>query len=310
MTYDSVKSQSQMALDENRNTVYFAALKRLVTPDTVVLDLGAGLGVLGLFAAKLGAKRVYLVEPEPVIRVAAKLASDNGLSDRVVCLQSKIEEVELPEDVDIIISVFTGNFLLGENLLPLLYLARDRFLKPQGVLLPDAGDMWVVPITAAKLYKKHLGCFDQDHYDLNVQTMRKYVVNKPQTMRRLGHENYLMPPENIRHIDFNTAETANCRETVGFKVDAPAICHGFLGWFSISLDKQVLSNAPDEKNLHWSPILFFCDQPIELTAGEQLNITVIKTEQSPWVWRFQKGQEVQSLSELHTRINPFNIPKF
>ena len=42
------------------------ALAEVVGPDTVVIDLGAGTGVLGLIAARLGAKRVYLVEPADV----------------------------------------------------------------------------------------------------------------------------------------------------------------------------------------------------------------------------------------------------
>ena len=51
-----------MALDEVRNRAYAQALRRVITPESVVLDLGAGLGTLGLLAAKLGARRVYLVE--------------------------------------------------------------------------------------------------------------------------------------------------------------------------------------------------------------------------------------------------------
>src|SRR3954454_2492869 len=60
MTYVSVASHRSMALDRVRNDAYADALRAVVTPSSVVLDLGAGTGVHGLMAARMGARRVYL----------------------------------------------------------------------------------------------------------------------------------------------------------------------------------------------------------------------------------------------------------
>src|SRR5262245_24671006 len=127
-----------MALDVRRNAAYHEALARVVGPESVVLDLGAGTGIHGLMAARLGAKRVYLVEPEDIISVAGEIARANGLDRVVRCLQGRIEEIELPEPVDVIVSVLTGNCLLTEDLLPSLVDARNRMLKPGGCLIPCA----------------------------------------------------------------------------------------------------------------------------------------------------------------------------
>ena len=129
MSYEDIESHRSMALDGVRNEAYARALTDLVGPDTVVLDLGAGLGIFGLLAAKLGAKRVYCVEPEDVIEVCREVAARNGWADRIRCLQGKIEAVNLPEQVDVIVSVFTGNLLFSEDLLPALFHARDRYLN-------------------------------------------------------------------------------------------------------------------------------------------------------------------------------------
>ena len=48
----------------------------------------------------------------PIITIIIK---ENNLSDKIECIEGKIEEIELPEKVDLIISVFTGNFLLSER---------------------------------------------------------------------------------------------------------------------------------------------------------------------------------------------------
>jgi len=51
MSYADVIGHRSMAFDETRNRAYEAAIQRVVTRDSVVLDLGAGLGIHGLMAA-------------------------------------------------------------------------------------------------------------------------------------------------------------------------------------------------------------------------------------------------------------------
>lgn len=50
----------------------------------------------------------------------------NGLSDKVVVMQCLLEEVELPEKVDVIVSEWMGYCLLYESMLSSVINARDR----------------------------------------------------------------------------------------------------------------------------------------------------------------------------------------
>ena len=53
----------EMRADENRTPLYYEAIRRRVTRDTVVLDLGTGAqALLALEAARAGAARVYAIE--------------------------------------------------------------------------------------------------------------------------------------------------------------------------------------------------------------------------------------------------------
>ena len=57
----------------------------------------------------------------------------NGLSDRIQVIPAKIEEIELPEQVDTIISEPIGYMLFNERMIE-TYLHAKKFLKPGGRL--------------------------------------------------------------------------------------------------------------------------------------------------------------------------------
>ena len=94
--------------DQARLEAYERAIAEVVHPNNVVLDLGAGSGILGLLACRAGAKRVYAVDDGPVIELARRICRANGYQDRVVFIKGHSLEVELPEKVDLIIADQVG----------------------------------------------------------------------------------------------------------------------------------------------------------------------------------------------------------
>lgn len=300
--YDSVMVQSSMALDALRNKAYLTAMKEVITPSTVVLDLGCGLGTLGLMAAQLGAKKVYMVDPSHSIRIVPRLAEQNRVDERIECFQGKIQDTELPEKVDLIISVMTGNFLLSENLLPALFYARDTYLKPGGRLLPNAADMWAVPVSSETIYQKYLDRFSEPHLGLDISPLREIAANHCYNLPNATPKMYMAPPTCVKSLDFYSADEATCHETLSFISERDAECHGFLGWFDLHLDQVVLSTSPEAKKLHWSPILFMPEKPIKLEKGTDLEIKIDKGANTEWSWRFRYGQDVQQHSYLKTLI--------
>lgn len=118
--------------------------------DKIVLDVGCGLGILSLFAAAAGAKTVIGIDASDIADYAEKVIRANGFKN-IFVVKSKVEEIEkLPEDVtqvDIIVSEWMGFCLFHESMLGTVLYARDKWLKPDGLIFPDK----------AKLY---LGCFN------------------------------------------------------------------------------------------------------------------------------------------------------
>ena len=70
--------------------------------------------------------------------------ASNGLSDVVEVVQTAVEDLDIEEgSVDIIISEWMGYFLLRESMLDSLLRARDKFLKPGGLMFPSHATMYV-----------------------------------------------------------------------------------------------------------------------------------------------------------------------
>lgn len=303
MSYLIVQGQQGMTLDLRRNQAYWQALQQVITPESVVLDLGAGLGIHGLLAAKLGAKQVYLVEPEDIILVAAEISQSNGLSDRVQCLQGKIETVALPEPVDVIISVLTGNFLLEEDLLPHLFYARDQYLKPGGVMIPQCAIMEAVPVSAPELYQAEIACWSQPHLGIDHSPARAYVSQSVYYYSRdLAKVQYLATPAPLMAMDFHHSNSTDCQVKIKQQITTSGICHGWVGWFKMQLGDMWLSTAPHEPPLHWSAAFLPLDPPLELKAGSEVTFKLQRPVHGDWSWYV----ETDSSQQQHSTF--FSIP--
>jgi histone-arginine methyltransferase CARM1 len=113
--------------------------------DKVVLDVGCGSGILSLFAAQAGARKVYAIEASNMAENARVLIKANGFSSIIEVIQSTVEEATLPEKVDTIISEPIGTFLLNERMIETFVIARDKFLKPGGRMFPTRANLHIVP---------------------------------------------------------------------------------------------------------------------------------------------------------------------
>jgi precorrin-6B methylase 2 len=288
-----------MALDARRNAAYHAALVNAVGAESVVLDLGAGTGVHGLMAARLGAKRVYLVEPEEIISVAEEIARANGLDHVVRCVQGRIEEVQLPEPVDVIVSVLTGNFLLTEDLLPSLLHARNGMLKPGGCLIPSAATMEAAPVSAPAVHAAEVSSWSQSQHGVDLSAARGYAANtvfyRGRALRGLTR---LADPRTLHTLDFSRDDYESVCIDAEFDITHSGLCHGVIGWLNLRLGGTWLSTAPDEPSMHWSSAFLPLDPPLALERGERLSFTLDRAPFGDWTWSVSTTAARQQHSTL------------
>ncbi len=127
---------------------YRAAIERLVQPGHVVMDLGCGSGVLGLMALRAGAGKVLFVDQSAIIEVARQTTARAGFAGRAEFFLANSFELDLRERADIIVCDHVGYFGFDYSILALLADARQRFLKPGGILVPAAVDLALAPVEA------------------------------------------------------------------------------------------------------------------------------------------------------------------
>jgi hypothetical protein len=285
MSYARVANHNAMMFDAPRNELYARAIRKLVKPDSVVLDLGAGMGVHGLLAARAGAARVYLVEPQPVAHAAREAAHANGLSNRIVVLQDRIEDVHLPQPVHLIISVFTGNLLFSEDLLPSLFHARDKYLRPQGHLLPDHAELWLAPLWAPRIHAETISRWSDPIMGLDYSRARRFAANEIlwPTREELRDSSQLAQGAVVADVDFQKTVSADCKGDAKCLVERSGDCHALLAWIRIRLHDEWLSTHVDNE-FHWRPALLPIDPPLTLAEGEELRMTLVRPAHGDWTW--------------------------
>ena len=88
--YAELEVHRTMICDRVRTEAFRRAIESVVRPGDVVLDVGAGSGILSVFAARAGAARVYAVERTTVAVVAQELAAANGVAEIVQVIHGDV----------------------------------------------------------------------------------------------------------------------------------------------------------------------------------------------------------------------------
>lgn len=211
--------------------------------DKVVMDIGTGSGILAVWAAQAGARKVYAIEYTDMAKYAQRVVDANQMQDVVTVIQAAVEDVELPilqdeleveseeKCVDIIVSEWMGYFLLRESMLDSVIRARDRFLKSTGLMMPSHCHMYVAPVAdedERKACANEYASTMSDWHDFEQTTSQMYGVNmsvlEPDYDREqkeyymlssrwteLPFEAVLAEPKEIKYLDMATCTLADAR---------------------------------------------------------------------------------------------------
>jgi predicted RNA methylase len=135
-------------LDQARISAFRRAITEVVRPGDVVLDLGSGTGILGLFALKAGASRVYAIDGSGLTQLEREIFADNGFADRAVCIKGLSTRVDIPEKTDVIVGDLIGRFGIDGGLVEYFADAHRRMARPGALAVPSSVHLYVAPVEA------------------------------------------------------------------------------------------------------------------------------------------------------------------
>ena len=267
----ALRDYAGMLLDEGRMQAYVESLKRRVTTESVVLDIGTGTGIFALLAARLGARKVYAIEPNQVVHFGRHVAAQNGLDQRVEFIEGLSTEVELPEKVDVIVFDIHGVLPAHERSLFSVIDARDRFLAPSGCLIPCRDTLWAALADVPKRYWDVAGVWAEDVFGIDMTPIRPSAVNMWQRVR-LSPSELVTSPACWAVIDYAVLQSPDLRGEVSWVIDAPRTAHGVCVWFDWDgIDDATFSNSPLSGERHIFGQAFFpWPQPVDLCRGDEV----------------------------------------
>jgi protein arginine N-methyltransferase 1 len=282
----SLHFYGQMIADAPRMNAYAAALRRVVKPDSVVMDLGCGPGVFALLACKLGARRVYAVEPDNVIGLAREAATANGFADRIEFFEKLSTEITPPEPATVIVSDLRGVLPFYQQNIQSIIDARQRLLAPRGVLIPRRDILWAAVVEAPEQYAELVSPW-QNQFDLDLSAGTRFITNNWRKTQ-VKPEQFLAEPVCWHTIDYGEVESRDVRAEISWRAARNGTAHGLAVWFDSELvDDLGFSNHPSAPRLIYGQGFFPFSQPVGVSADDRVELRLAANfVQDSYVWRW------------------------
>jgi protein arginine N-methyltransferase 1 len=294
MSYDTIRSHLEMLQDGVRTEAYRKAIDEVVKPGDRVLDFGCGTGVLSIFASRAGASRVFALDRSRMISAARVIFTENGCKN-IETVVGDGGEVELPSEVDVIVSEWMGHFLFAERMLEPLVRLRDEFLRKGGRMIPASCSLHIGMISTSS-HLEELSFLCTRPYGIDFSAVGDWPF-RDVGMHRVKTSELLPETVCIGEFDLHTV-TGTPRILSGTVSSAKdASVFGLCGWFDAQLSESVkISTSPFSPTTHWVQFHFPFDRPLDVKAGEPIEIEVRiipQREQNGYTWQARTGKTVR-----------------
>ncbi len=297
---DSLPFHHWLLADAVRTGAYQKAISQIVRKNDVVLDIGAGSGILSFFACRAGARKVFAVEMSPALALARELCASNGFDNIVEFRQGRSQDIQLPEPVDVIVSDTGCSFGLQGGLLGILLDAKKRFLKPGGGIIPRSLEFIVAPVEFKD--SRSLSIWDKDRYGLDLSPLRRFAANTDYHLK-LGPEDMLAPPASLTRIHFDQVDNPYVAADTNTTITREGMLHGLGAWIRTELAPGIwFTNSPLELAVEWTQSFFPVERPVAVNPGDRVRVRIQSSNGE--VWRWQVEVTGSNSSQVDSEIKP------
>jgi protein arginine N-methyltransferase 1 len=277
-----------LLLDDIRTRVYRDAIRHFVTPDSVVLDLGTGSGILGFFACEAGARRVFAVDATHSADLASFLTRQLGFADRMEVIHEHSTKTELPEQANLLVTETLGSFAFNEQILSSVIDARARLLRDDATVIPQRIDLYVVPVEAPEVLDRFVNSWKKQPFGFDFSSLSVFASNVMYAVN-VDAASFLAKPSLVISSDLTTVTSAEVYGHAQFDTARAGLLCGFAGWFRATLAPgiEITNEIPDTTN--WSHVFLPLESPLEVEVGTPIDIDLETSDGKSWRWRGQAG---------------------
>lgn len=284
----SLREFGQMIADTGRLKSYAKAIAAAVRPGDVVVEIGAGPGVFSLLACRAGARRVFAIETDISIQYARDLAAANGFSDRIEFFQSDSHTVILPERANVIVSDIRGVLPLMGRAIPSQEDARQRFLAPGGIMIPQQDTLKVAVAETEKSYARLTRPWQKPVAGMDLSPTLQSVLNRLENVF-FSKKQILTQVLDWGILNYAGGASSRAGAQLEFCTTRKGTGHGVCLWFETNLLNGIgYSSAPGTKNTVYGQLFLPWLEPVELSEGEtiyvELHADLIGQD---YVWRWE-----------------------
>lgn len=272
--YMPLSYHARLVGDVWRMEAYDRALRQLVRPDDVVLDVGAGSGVLALMAARRGA-RVHAVESTEVAELARALAAEHG--PRVTVHRADITKLAPIEPVDLVVSDFMGCFLVDDGMLAAIG-AAAAWARPDTRWCPSVVRLFLAPV--ADLTLPSVDVWHERPFGLDLSLAGERALGQC-LPGNLPPSTLLAPPQLFATFT-PPGPAPSFDRTLSFTSERAGQVRALAGWFEADLAPGVVLSTAPGCETHWGQQLF----PVPahaVTRGETIRVR-LRLDEQRWHW--------------------------
>ncbi|XP_017484014.1 PREDICTED: protein arginine N-methyltransferase 1-like [Rhagoletis zephyria] len=239
-----------------------------------VLDVGCGVGILSLFAAKAGAAHVYAVDTSSVLDYTEQIVRENGYADVIHIIKGTLEQIQLPvAEVDIIICNWLGYSMLFQSACDLVIYARDKWLKKEnGIILPDVAKLFMAAVEDTKNKNERVEWWN-DVYGVNMKCVREFALSEP-SFQLVQPQQLLSTQFGVKYLNMYTATKKDLNFRCKYMLEMRRSGHvdGIVTFFHVFFTKShtpmSFRTDPCEMRTHWMQSVFYLDRPVYVNSGE------------------------------------------
>lgn len=284
----SLRAYGDMIGDATRFDAYAQAIAKAVRPGDAVLEIGCGPGVFALLACRAGARRVYAIESEAIVHFARQLAAANGFADRMEFVQGDSRRTELRERVNVVVSDIRGILPLYDHAIPSMEDARQRFLAPGGIMIPQRDTLKAAVIEADEYYSLLTAPWRNIVPELDLSPSLPMVLNGYHSVK-FKEEQLLTDPQSWSVLDYMVGAPTRAAAELQFRVARNGTAHGVCVWFETSLCEGIgYSSAPGSVETIYGQMFFPWFEAVVVAEDQEIQIGLhADLVGQDYIWRWE-----------------------